>query len=338
MYHTITIIKDFGGTMENQYKYLILGLCGGIAVGILAAPLLFKQISNSSSQQEDTSDQPEINTELLPKYKYSLHDTVQVNGRQGVATDGKYYWVSGSKTLAKYDMNWNLIAENDDPFAGYEVEVNHCGDIDVYQNEIYVSAEYFMDGVGKNIQMAVYDGDTLKLKRTFIFQSDSGQLECSGITVNPDDRLIVMCSWVGEESGRYLYEYSLDTGAYIRKVHLQMPPQWLQGICYHDGYYYMTADDGTADDNEPDHIYRTAFRPDDTAATVVLEDTLDNVKLQGEIEGLTFNPDTDQMLVLYNRGSQIVLGMVKGFYPGYTEEIHEVYLYDRTSYLPSDAQ
>ena len=34
------------------------------------------------------------------------------------------------------------------------------------------------------------------------------------------------------------------------------------------------------------------------------------------------------MLISYNRGSQIVLGMVKGYYEGYTEEIHEVFLYD----------
>ena len=315
-----------------QKMYLLFGLCGGIVIGVIGTLLLPKVSVTQTEEPEETAKTAADHSALLPKYSYALNNTVQVNGRQGVATDGNYFWVSGSKTLSKYDKNWQLIAENTDPFAGYEVEVNHFGDIDVYQNEIYVSAEYFEDGVGKNIQMAVYDGDTLKLKRTFVFQADSGQLECSGITVNPDDRLIVMCSWVGEESGRYLYEYSLDTGEYLRKVHLQMAPQWVQGVCYHSGYYYLTADDGTADDAEPDHIYRTSFRPEDTAATVVLENTLSDVKLQGEIEGLTIDPTTDQMLVLYNRGSQIVLGMVKGFYPGYTEEIHEVYIYDRSDY------
>ena len=33
------------------------------------------------------------------------------------------------------------------------------------------------------------------------------------------------------------------------------------------------------------------------------------------------------MLVLMNRGAHIVLGMTKGFYPGYTREIHEIYRY-----------
>ena len=33
-------------------------------------------------------------------------------------------------------------------------------------------------------------------------------------------------------------------------------------------------------------------------------------------------------MVHYNRGSRIVLGMVKGFYPGYDKEISEVFCYD----------
>ena len=102
---------------------------------------------------------------------YTVNKSVEVNGRQGVCTENGYYWVSGSKTLAKYDKDWNLIKENSDPFKGYEIEVNHIGDIDVYNNELYIGAEYFMDGVGTNIQVAVYDGDTLELKRTFPFES-----------------------------------------------------------------------------------------------------------------------------------------------------------------------
>ena len=48
---------------------------------------------------------------------------------------------------------------------------------------------------------------------------------------------------------------------------------------------------------------------------------------QGEIEGLTFDEESDQLLVLYNRGARIVLGMPKGFYDGYDREISEVYMY-----------
>ena len=295
--------------MKKRYKALLLALCLGVSATAFAQPA-----ANFKDQ--------------LPKYEYKLVDTVEVFGRQGIATDGDYYYVSGSKTLAKYDKNWNLIAKNEKPFEGYAIPANHIGDIDVFNNEIYVSAENFMDGVGKDIQIAVHDANTLKLKRTFKFEPSSGQEECSGITVNPDERTVWMCSWVGEESGRYLYEYSLDTGEYLRKVHLQAVPQWVQGMFYYKGSYYLTADDGTADMKESDHLYRVDIKPGDTRATVVMEKTFDDVIFEGEIEGLTVNPQTKQMLVHFNRGSQIVLGMVKGFYPGYDREISEVYIYD----------
>lgn len=301
---------------SDKVKMLIIGAAIGAAV---CAAVLIPLLLSGKTEYADR----------LPKYHYSQTAVVPVGGRQGITTDGKSYWVSGSKTLIKYDRNWKELVRNDDPFAGYTLEVNHIADIDVCQNEIYVGAENFEDGVGKNIQIAVYDGDTLKLKRTFPFNAESGQEECSGITVNPDEKKVVMCSWVGEESGRYLYEYDLENGDYLRKVHLQCPPQWLQGIVYNQGAYYLTADDGTADLKEADHIYRVVTDPQKTYAEAVPELTLDDVRFQGEIEGLAVDPATNQLLVLYNRGSRIVLGMVKGFYPGYDKEISEVYIYDR---------
>lgn len=275
------------------------------------------------------SGRPEDNAAIMnPANHYELVQSQEVKGRQGVCSEGEYYYVSGSTTLAKYDKEWNLIALNETPFEGYDIEVNHIGDIDVYQNELYIGAEYFMDGVGVNIQIAVYDGDTLKLKRTFPFEPESGQQECSGIAVDPDSKSVWMCSWVGEESGRYLYRYDLETGKYLGKIHMQMPPQWIQGIAYHDGSIYITADDGTADLEEPDHLYRTTIRDGATNCIVTLERTFDDVIKQGEIEGLTFDEGKNRLLLLYNRGARIVLGMPKGFYDGYDREISEVFSYD----------
>lgn len=292
-----------------------------ILLSVMAAGL-------SCTARAAASPRPEENpSSLLPVNQYELTGAEEVSGRQGVCSGEDFFWVSGSTTLAKYDRDWNLILENDEPFEGYEMEVNHIGDIDVYQNELYIGAEYFMDGQGENIQIAVYDADTLKLKRTFPFEPKSGQLECSGIAVDPDTQSVWMCSWVGEESGRYLYRYDLNTGAYLGKVHMQMPPQWIQGIAYHDGCIYITADDGTADDDEPDHLYRAKIEDGASACTVTLERTLDDVIRQGEIEGLTFDQEEGQMLVLYNRGARIVLGMPKGFYDGYDREISEVYTF-----------
>ena len=272
--------------------------------------------------------EPETNADvILPGFTYTLRGVKEVDGRQGIACENGEYWVSGSTTLTHYDKGWKAVATNDDPFKEFEVKVNHIGDIDVYNGEIYVGAENFADGVGSDIQIAVYDGDTLQLKRTFPFEPASGQLECSGIAVDPDAGQIWMCSWADGESGRYLYRYSLETGAYQGRIHLQAPPQWIQGIACQGDWLYLTADDGTADAGEPDHVYRCPADDARTAATVTLERTLDDVPLQGEIEGMCFDEAAGQMLVSYNRGAQIVLGMPVGLYEGYEEEVHEILVY-----------
>ena len=313
--------------MSKKILVLLLAAVMILSVGCGAGG----EDAGASQETADAAgtERPEEDPEqILPANRYTLTDSVEVKGRQGVCCEGDYYWVSGSASLVKYDRDWTPVAENDDPFRGYEIRVNHIADIDVFENELYIGAEYFMDGVGENIQIAVYDGDTLELKRTFPFEPESGQLECSGIAVDPDTRTVWMCSWVGEESGRYLYKYDLDSGEYLGKVHMQAPPQWLQGIAYHDGCFYMTADDGTADDDEPDHLYRTRIEEGATNCIVTLERTFDDVTRQGEIEGLTFDEENGQLLLLYNRGARIVLGMPKGFYDGYDREISEVFTFD----------
>lgn len=311
---------------------------------ILQLLLILIMISacSSTSQQENTEKEPEIfplpqmieyrpeedKNNLLPNYSYTLNDVHEVDGRQGIAWEAGLYYVSGSATLSIYDEDWNQIAINDKPFEGYSDEVNHIGDIDVYDGQIYAGVEYFMDGEAKNIQIAIYDAETLKMERAFPFATESGQNEVSGIAVDPDDEIVFMCSWADGESGRYLYMYDMNDGSYLGKVHLQAPPQWIQGIAYLDGYIYITADDGTADDGEADHVYRIKVDPDTPYATVVLERTLDDVILPGEIEGISFDSDQQKMLISYNRGARIVLGMPRGFYEGYDKEIHEVYIYD----------
>lgn len=266
--------------------------------------------------------------EMKPIYEYKRTDVYPVAGRQGVCAEDGYYWVSGSASLTKYDSSWNLIAQNNEPFAGYTLEVNHIGDIDVYQNELYLGVEYFMDGEGKNIQVAVYDGDTLKLKRVFPFRADTGQLECSGIAVDPDSRTIYMTSWIDDESSQYLYMYDLDKGDYKGKLQMKPSPKWLQGVAYYEGNLFVTSDDGDADENEPDHMYRVELSESKEIGRVMLEKTFDDVTRQGEIEGLTFDKEKRQFLLLYNRGARIVAGMPTGFYEGYEEEIHEVFVYN----------
>ena len=120
----------------------------------------------------------------------------------------------------------------------------------------------------------------------------------------------------------------MESGEYLGKIHMHAVPQWIQGVAYYDGAYYVTADDGDADYDEPDHIYRFDIYDDSTEATAVEELRLDDVTKQGEIEGLSFDSENKELFVLYNRGAKIIQGMPSGFYDGYTEEIYEVFVYD----------
>ena len=152
-------------------------------------------------------------------------------------------------------------------------------------------------------------------------------MECSGIAVDADSRTVYMSSWIDDESSEYLYRYDLDTGDYKGKLKMEPAPKWLQGVAYYDGSLFVTSDDGDAEDDAPDHLYRVELSEDGETGTVTLEKTFDDVIRQGEIEGLSFDKERGQFLLLYNRGARIIAGMPSGFYEGYSEEIHEVFVY-----------
>lgn len=258
--------------------------------------------------------------------EYRLSRVFPVEGRQGIAADSNYYYVSGSTVLYKYDKQGRLVARNGQPFEGLPLAANHIGDIDVWNGEIYAGIETFEDGKGENIQVAVYDADDLTWKRSIDWEPGSGQVEVCGLAVDRDRNMVWMADWV---DGRYLYGYDLATGKYVRKVHLRPVPQWQQGIYMAGGQMLISADDGDADLDEPDNLYIADLRDGKSYATVLPFRMMSDFRRAGEIEGLTVDPATDELLVLSNRGSRIVLGMVRGFYPGYDSELHEVYVYEK---------
>lgn len=257
---------------------------------------------------------------------YRLRRVIPVEGRQGVAADSNYYYVSGSTALYKYTKQGELVASNEKPFEGLPLPANHIGDIDVWQGEIYAGIETFNDGVGEHIQIAVYDARTLRWKRSMAWEPASGQVEVCGLAVDRDSARVWMADWV---DGRYLYEYDLRTGAYLRRVHLRPVPQWQQGIFMLGGRMLLSADDGDADLDEADNLYVADLRGAGSCTTVLPFREMNDFRRAGEIEGLTVDPATGELVVLSNRGSRIVLGMVRGFYPGYDRELHELYIYER---------
>lgn len=263
----------------------------------------------------------------------ALKQVIEVAGRQGVACDGEYYYVSGSTALYKYSLDGELLLSNDEPFVDITAgspAPNHIGDIDVFRGEIYAGCEYFMDGVGQNIQTAVYDAATLRYKRSITWEPSSGQVECCGLAVDRGRNLVWMADWV---NGSHLYCYDNVSGDYLGKVALSPAPGLQQGIfCLDDGSILISSDDGDAEKDDPDHLYRCLpYREGSSlkeTAEVETYMTMDSFRRAGEIEGLCVNPVSGELVVLSNRGARIILGMPKGFYEGYDREIHELYVYE----------
>ena len=255
---------------------------------------------------------------------YELLRVLEVEGRQGVATDGERYYVSSSTALYVYSKEGELLLANQEPFTGLEKDANHIGDISVHEGELYAGIEWFVDGRGQDIQIAVYDTETLSYKRSIPWEPESGQVEVSAVAVDAENGLVWMTDWV---SGRYVYRYDLADGAYRGKLQLRSAPQWQQGIAVHDGSLYITADDGDAEDKEVDNLWKVFAEPEATAAYVTHELAFDSFRDVGEIEGIDFDRPAGEMLVLANRGKRVVLGMPKGLHPGYDREISEIYVY-----------
>ncbi|MEN8191304.1 MAG: hypothetical protein ABFS12_00725 [Bacteroidota bacterium] len=250
--------------------------------------------------------------------------TIEVAGRQGVAVDSNYYYVSGSKALYKYSKEGKLLAANEVPFDQLSLKANHLGDIDYYNGELFAGVEYFDDGSASNIQIVIYDAETLGFERFFSWEPASGQKEVCGIAVDVKNKTVWMADWI---NGAYLYKYDLNSGKYLGKLHIFPVPEKQQGIKVWNDKIFITADDGDAENDEPDHLYSITIPPQKSFAQVTLIKTFNDVKRQGEIEGLSIDPLEKNLIVHFNRGTRVINGMPVGFYPGFTKEIHELYIY-----------
>ncbi len=295
--------------------------------------------------------------------EYRLKKVLRVEGRQGIAIDENYYYVSNTRALLKYDKEGNLVMKNDKPFKNPEL-ANHFGDIDVYNGEIYTGNEKFEFGRGFNLSIDVYDAETLQWKRSLPWSPESGQVECSGIAVDREKNMVWLSDWV---DSRYVYCYSLETGKYYTKMQCRPTPYWCQGIFIADGKMLFTADDGESTYHIPDNIYiadisavpytglvqgtepvkkdpysvelkdgkvvtRTGLIAGGAmAGKIELFREMNDFRRAGEIEGLAIDPTNDDLVVLNNRGTQIIIGMSQGPFTneGYTGEISELYIYER---------
>jgi len=118
------------------------------------------------AQHHDGPTLPDITANASGR-QYSLEKVFEVDGRQGIATNGTHYFVSSSTALFMYDLEGNLLHRNDNPFDGLPLPANHFGDIGYYEGQLYTGVEWFDAGRGQDIQIVLYDAETLDYSRRF---------------------------------------------------------------------------------------------------------------------------------------------------------------------------
>lgn len=130
--------------MKNKINFKLL---------IFSTPILF--CLTTSCGYGISMDKPMYKYELMPRALPSL------NGKQGIAMDNAFFYVSDNNKLIKYDKNWNLIKEIDN-VSDYFTQVDgthHIGDIEVYDNLIFTVGENFSGSVGTAIELGIFNTD-----------------------------------------------------------------------------------------------------------------------------------------------------------------------------------
>ncbi|MEZ5277256.1 MAG: hypothetical protein R3F07_12815 [Opitutaceae bacterium] len=126
---------------------------------------------------------------------YELLRVIEVEGRQGVATNGTNYFVGGNTSLFIYSKSGELVGKNETALDDLPHPGNHIGDICFHNGELFAVVEWFEDFQGKDIQVAVYDARTLLYLRSIPWEPASGQIEVSGVAIDAGDNSIWLTDW-----------------------------------------------------------------------------------------------------------------------------------------------
>lgn len=162
------------------------------------------------------------------------------NAHQGVAFDGAHYYIVDTNWIGKYDLDWNLVAQNTTPISSSGIAlVDHLGDPEVVDDVLYVPLEKYpaTGGVYNNQHIARYSTATL----AFISSSSMSAQghEASSLAYNPADGFLYCASYT---DGSKLWKYTLD-GVYQGELPLSGPTRTrIQGITFWRGKLYVGDD------------------------------------------------------------------------------------------------
>lgn len=164
---------------------------------------------------------------------------------QGYATDGTHHYTFDNQAIYVWrdDANWTAVSSNTTVFRGVS-GLNHLGDGDYYNGQLYLVAEYWAScGSYTNQSLLTFDAATLRLLSVHNVSADAH--EVSGLAVVPSDGpngTIYVTSYC---DGSKIWEYDLSTFALIGTLALSRPIVAIQGITWANGKFYIAQDFGT---------------------------------------------------------------------------------------------
>ena len=238
---------------------------------------------------------PESSTSVELVKEDKLVFTDAMCSGQGITTDGKYYYTSGSLTAIGLAglMKWNAktmecVAKNNDPIPSeYKKLYNsdHVGGISYYKGKIYAAIENAEEDFPL---VVVYDAKTLKIVKSYIIEPDNlpdgipwcavdaknGYLYCSPF--HNVDKLLV---------------FKLDTMEFSHFLPLSETVTRIQGGEVYDGKLYLSYD---KENSNTDYIL-TVDIPSGKVKTLCSRTV---PSLAGnEAEGITVYPMADGSLI-----------------------------------------
>lgn len=210
------------------------------------------------------------NFELQSERQLLLFDAMYSG--QGITTDGKSYYTSGSMTavnmagLAKWDADFNRLVTNDDaiPSKYRDMGNNHIGGISYYNGLIYASCE--KTGRGNTQFVMTYDSTSLKFKDAFEVPSEYLPEGIPWLTVDGDNGFIYT-SHFGKEVEtenrlgpvERICAFKLEPAedaegnkklVFDHYIELEYPITRIQGGEYIDGVIYLSIDNADSNDDD----------------------------------------------------------------------------------------
>jgi hypothetical protein len=206
---------------------------------------------------------------------------------QGWATDGTYNYTFDTGAIYKRnnDSTWSLVTSNKSPFAGLTAGIDHLGDGEYYNGNIYLPAENYGYAGTCTFQfqtLAVYSATETELPLINSRNISADGHEVSGVAVVPAEKALYVSSFC-DGSRLWIYDWSNLTLIGVLPLSENIP--YIQGVSYNSATNSLfIAADNASPFEQGGKIYQVSFTG--TVSPVY------TITLPGEVEGLDYTQNS----------------------------------------------